>query len=733
MTSQTIQQAIEQAVAHHQAGRLADAEGIYRQILTRQPNQAAVLNMLGILVYQRGRPEAAAELIGRAIAAEPNVADYHNNRGVMLSELGQLVAAAACFHAAIQLKPDFAQAFANLGNALMKAGKLDDATAAFRRAVELRPDLAEAHYNLGNALKAAGRPLHAVTCYERALAIHPDFPQAHNNLGSALADLGRLDEAISSLRLAAELKPGDPAIWGDLAEAHRRAKRLDEAEGFCQRALTLKPDYIRVHINWGNVLRDGGRPDEAIERYRRALDLNPISVEAATNLGNALRDSGRLDEAISTYRKAAESSNASALIHSNWVYTLYFHPGFDAAAIFREHQHWNHLYADPLKTAIYSHDKSSERAQPERKLRVGYVSPNFHAQAEAFFVVPLLESHDRRQFEIYCFDTGRLSDAVTDRIRAAADVWRPTNGWSDEKIARQIFDDRIDLLIDLTMHIGENNLLAFARKPAPIQICWLAYPGTTGLPTMDYRLTDSLIDPPELPTPCYSEESLRLPDCWCCFDPLKTQAEVCDLPMLTGNGPTLGSLNNFVKINNGVLELWSRVMHSVPNSQLLLLAPRGSTRRRVAETLNSFGIGPDRVRFVDAQPRADYLKTYHQIDVCLDPLPYNGITTTCDALWMGVPVISLSGRTAAGRAGFSVLTAAGFPQWAAKTPDEFVRIATDLCADPSELAKIRRSLRTRIQDSPLMDAKRFARNVESAYRQVWRKWCGAPSDGGVQS
>ena len=346
--------------------------------------------------------------------------------------------------------------------------------------------------------------------------------------------------------------------------------------------------------------------------------------------------------------------------------------------------------------------------------------PTSATMSMSFFTIPLLSNHDHRQCEIFCYADVARPDAVTERLRGYADVWRSTVGLSDQQVADLVRSDQIDILVDLTMHTANNRLLVFARKPAPVQVAWLAYPGTTGLSTIDYRLTDPYLDPPGLFDAFYSEESIRLPDTFWCYDPLTDQPPVNALPALENGFITFGCLNNFCKVNDGCLALWAQVLQAVPQSRLLLLAPRGQAREHVLARLEQEGIAAPRVEFADRQPRLEYLKLYHRIDMALDPLPYNGHTTSLDAFWMGVPTLTLVGKTVVGRAGWSQLCNLGLQELAAETPEQYVALAARLAGDLSRLQELRGTLRQRMLRSPLMDGKRFARHVEQAYRQMWQ-------------
>ena len=360
---------------------------------------------------------------------------------------------------------------------------------------------------------------------------------------------------------------------------------------------------------------------------------------------------------------------------------------------------------------------------PDRRLRVGYVSPNFGNHPVGRFLLPLLESHDRTSFETFCYASVDIPDAMTDRCRTHADVWRDVHQLSDEQLANTIRQDQIDILVDLTMHMGNNRLLVFARKPAPVQVTYLAYCGTTGLSTMDYRLTDPYLDPPGEVEGFYSEQSVRLPETYWCYRPAIETPPVHALPALTVGRVSFGSLNNFCKVTPPVLATWSRLLQAVPGARLLLHARTGSHRDRVRRFLTEQGVLAERVVFIDFQPMTEYFDVYEQVDVALDPFPYGGGTTTCDALWMGVPVVSLAGPRAVGRGGLSILSNLGLSDWVAHDAEQYVQIAVGLVSDLLRLSNIRATLRQRMQSSVLMDAPRFARNIEAAYREMWRRWC----------
>lgn len=639
-----IDQAIQVAVKHHQAGRLAEAERIYRQILAQQENQVDTLHLLGVVALQTGRSDLAIELIGRAIAANPNAADYHMNFGV----------------------------------ALRQKWRLEDAVLAYREAIRLKFD----------------------------------YPEAHSNLGNALTCLGRIDEAIPAYSSAIQLRPAYGDAWANLANALKDQGKLDEAAGACEKAIELNPASGPVHNNLANILKEKGLIAEALASYDRAIALNPS-------------DPG---------------------FQSNRLYLLHFHPDYDAVSICAEHRKWNQRHAEPLAKLIQPHaapvPSRALTSAGERRLKIGYVSPDLSTHPVGRFLLPLLEQHDRGRFEVFCYSDVRVPDAMTGRIRAAADTWRSIVGAGDDSVAQLVRRDGIDILVDLTMHSANGRLLVFARKPAPVLVSYLAYCSTTGLTTMDYRFTDAHLDPPAAGDENYSEKSIRLQTYWC-YEP--TIAPSTPSPALTSSGQpsskqavpavepppalvtghvTFGCLNSFAKVSPAALTAWSRLLGKVPGSRLLLHARQGSHRQRVMDLFAREGVDPARVAFVGPVPIAEYFALYNRIDICLDPFPYAGGTTTCDALWMGVPVVTLSGNTAVARAGVSILSSAGFAEWVAHSPDQYVQLAAELACDLPRLAQLRAALRERLRGSLLMDAQRFAADVEAAYREMWRVWSG---------
>jgi predicted O-linked N-acetylglucosamine transferase (SPINDLY family) len=441
---------------------------------------------------------------------------------------------------------------------------------------------------------------------------------------------------------------------------------------------------------------------------------------AYCNLGSVLKEKGQLDDALEAYRQAILINPGYSDAHSNLVFTMHYHPGYDEGAIAEELGRWNRQHAEPLKKYIQPH--ANDRAA-ERRLRIGYVSPDLKEHPVGRFMLSLLSHHDKSQVEVFAYARVSASDAMTQRLRGCTDGWRNLTGLTAAQAADVIRQDQIDILVDLALHTARDHLAIFARKPAPVQVTYLGYVGTTGITTMDYRLTDIYLDPPEQLTGHYSEQSIHLPGTYWCYPGFPAAPAVSALPAEQAGHITFGCFSNFCKINDRTLSVWCQLLTQVPRSRMHIHAYEGDHRQRVWRFFQQRGIDSSRITFTGRLPLAQYFAQYQPIDIALDTFPYGGGTTTCDALWMGVPVVSLIGKTAAGRGGWSILSNIGLAELAARSEEEYVRIAVELAGDTARLKELRSTMRQRMEQSPLMDAPRFARDMEAAYRQMWKNRC----------
>ena len=637
----------------HQAGRLVDAERIYRQVLATAPTHPDALHLLGALAGQTGHTEAAVELIRRAIAA--------------------------------------------------------------------RPDFAEAHYNLGIELTSLDRADEAIESYRRAVALRPDYADAHFNLGRALKSVGRLDESIESYRRAVDLRPGWPQAWNNLGEALLSARRLHDAAQAFRAAIDRDPALVEPRNNLGLCLVEQGHADRAVVVLNGVLQEHPNVGETHNNLAMALRERGDADGAVAEFRRAIELRPDAAAWHSNLLLTLQCSPSQDQATLFREHQMWavRHAAAVP-RVATQKRERESDR-----KLRIGYVSPDFREHSVAYFLEGILAHHNKEAFEIVCYSDVALADAVTARLRGNTDCWVDLIGLSDHRAAQRIADDRIDILVDLAGHTAGNRLRVFAAHPAPVQVTYLGYPDTTGLDCVQWRLTDEHMDRGDGHS---SETPWRLPrGTFLCYTPPfeATTPRVGPIAREAQRPVTFACFNNFAKVTRPMLALWARILRQTPGSILLLKSAALSSqplREEVLAVLRAQDVDPSRIRLAGRTATlAEHLFAYRQADIALDTFPYNGTTTTCEAMWMGLPVVTMSGPRRASRVGASLMASVGLGELVMSDEDGYVRAAVALAADGDHLETLRRTMRERLTASPLLNAARFTADLEEAYRGMWRR------------
>jgi len=606
---------------------------------------------------------------------------------------------------------------------LLRADRLREAESLIRQVLQHAPRHAPALHCLGLIAQRAARQEEAADLIGRAIAADPLVPEYHYNLAGPLQALGRTPEAQASLRNAIRLKP-------DLAPAHLNLGvllfnlgRLDEATACFRESIRLRPQDPWAYLNLGKALRTQDQLDDAEAAFRQAIQLAPNLAPAYNMLGSCLREQCRIREAIDAYRTSIRLDPNAREPHSNLCYGLYFDPQARPAEVLAQHVEWARRFAEPLRSSIRSHENDPTA---DRRLRIGYVSPNLRFHVVGFFMEPVLQLHDKQRFEVFCYSDAPPADDLARRLHGYADEWRETGSLTDPQLAQLVRDDRIDILIDLNLHMRGCRLGAFAYKPAPVQITHLGYCGTTGLQTIDWCVAD----PHMLSPGCkryFTEKMLSLPDCYWCYRPSPTAPAVGPLPARERGHVTFGSLNTLAKINEQVIATWSRLLDAVPESRLAVHVPRGQSSRGVFDHFATHGIARDRLDALPRQPRDAYLDLYNRIDIALDPFPYNGGTTTFDALWMGVPVVTLAGQLPLARAGVTILTNLGLTELIAQSPDQYIRIAAALARDTDRLAALRSTLRQRLRDSVLMDEPRYVRNLEGAYRHAWRTWCESRS------
>lgn len=532
---------------------------------------------------------------------------------------------------------------------------------------------------------------------------------------------GALDEAESWYCRILEHDGHHPQALYHLGTLAEQAGRPGAACELYRHATEARQDWFEPWFRLGNALRMLGRPGPAVEAMEKAVSLNPASGGARINLSMLLWESGRGREAETLLRELVVGTDNAALdAYQNLLLLLNYREDFEPERCYDEHLRWARRYADPLTAAAAAPARPPD---PERALNIGYVSPDFRLHPVALFLLPLLVHHDRSRCKVHLYATRSQADDTTERLRAAADAWRDIAALADDAAAAAIREDGIDVLVDLAGHTGWNRLLVFARRPAPVQISWLGYLNTTGMKAMDARLSDAVATPQAFDA-LHAERIMRLPGCQWCFQPIVEAPEVTPPPSGGDGTITFGSFHNRVKVGPGVVRLWSRLLKQVPRSRLLLMAKGlAEGNQELLDRFGAEGIDPNRIVLRDAAPYRQYLATYAEVDIALDAFPYSGGTTTCESLWMGVPVVTWSYPAAAGRGAASILTSAGLPELIAQDAGEYLSIAAALAGDRVRLDNLRQSLRQRLRESPLMDARRFAADVEHAYRDLWRAWC----------
>jgi protein O-GlcNAc transferase len=642
------------------------------------------------------RPEDSRQLddlltgYRRALETNPHDVEAHTNLGNELKNLGRLDAAVASYRSALEINPDFAIAHYNLAVVLCELGKSDDAIAHYRRALEIQPEFAEAHGNLGNILKDLGQLEDAVTSYRRALEIRPSFAEAHYNLGNALNDLGRPADAAAS--------------YG--------------------RALEFRPDFAEAHSNLGNALRDLGRLDDAVLSYWRALEINDHYPEAHFNLGSALQNLGQFDAAGASYRRALEIKPDFGKAQSNLLFMHNYLPAQDSESLLAEARRFGELAARHARPSTTWLNTPGD----DRCLRVGLVSGDLRDHPVGYFAEGVLASLSQEasgRLQLFAYPTHLCADAVAEKIKASCCGWRSIVGVSDESAVQYIREDDIDILMDLSGHTAHNRLPLFAWKPAPVQVSWLGYFATTGVAAIDYLIADPWTLP-ESEEANFTEKIWRLPETRLCFTPPNADLEVTALSALSNGYVTFGSFNHLSKMNDDVVGLWTRVLEAVPDSRLLLITKQFtevSVRQRVIERFAAHGIDTGRLMVEGPVSRRQYLAAYQRVDIALDPFPYPGGTTTVDALWMGVPVLTLAGDRFLSRQGVGLLMNVGLPQWVAISPEDYVDRAASHAKNLNELVDLRNGLRKQALGSPIFDTRRFARHFEVALREMWQRWC----------
>jgi predicted O-linked N-acetylglucosamine transferase (SPINDLY family) len=627
----------------------------------------------------------------------------------------------------LKIRPDHMEALSALWDLSYETQNHGVAVEWLRRGISANDRIAQLHYMMGYSLMGQGNMKDAAASLRAALALDPAMAKAQNNLGCALEATGALGEATECYRKAISLDPRLADALYNLGNAHRQAAEDDRAIEYISQALQLQSGRADWQCNLGDLLVRKLRLDEAVASYEAALKNDPDDARAYDGRARALLLLGRAQEADADFRRALELKPDNAHMRSDWLLSLHYWRG--AEPLLEEHLAWTKRHAQGLgrQAARAPHER-----RPKRRMNIGYFSPDFKQHSVASFIEPLLAAHDRSRFKIFCYSNVAFPDEVTKRISESCEEWRNVSRLGEDWIADVLRSDRIDILVDLAGHTGEGRPLLFARKLAPVQVTWLGYPNTTGIDTIDYRLTDAVADPEGDADRVNVEKLVRLPGGFLCYAPPPDAPELAQRPLAGPGRVTFGCFNNLAKLTPGMIALWARLLGTLPDARLHLKSfglAAESARRSIRQQFADLGVGAERLELSGpAISPAAHLAKYQDIDIALDVYPYNGVATTCEALWMGVPLITLAGPTHVSRVGASILHGAGLSELVADSEDGYLRKAAELARDLERLGTLRRTMRERLRASPLLDARGFAGNLENAYREMWDRWVQGQED-----
>jgi predicted O-linked N-acetylglucosamine transferase (SPINDLY family) len=673
----------------HQSGRISDAQALCRDILRKAPRHFHALHLLGVTEYQSGRPQEADRLLRQALSVEPHSVAALSNRGVVLHQLKRFEEALACCDQAVAVQPDCAEAISNGANALAQLDRFEEAVARYDKALAVRPAYAEAYSNRANALFHLRRYEDALASCEKALALQPNDANALANRGNALAELRRFDQALASF----------------------------------DRARALNPNLSNAWVGRGNVLLRLDRSREALGAYEKALDAEPDNLNAIVQLAQLHAAEGRVAEAIASYDRALALKPDFADAISNKIFTLDFASdvGVEAQQAARKYW-WRHVGTKLAESCRFTHDNDPD---PFRRLVLGYVSADFRRHSAAAAFRPVLQHHDKTQFEIVCYSCSIAQDERTEEFRCIADRWVDASQLSDQMLAERVLSDRIDILVDLSGHSAGHRLGMFARKPAPVQVTAWGHATGTGLPAIDYLFGDPVTIPHEV-RPLFAEKFYDLP-CIITTEPPPMGLRACEPPVLANGHVTFGVFNRMSKVSDEAIAIWSDILHRVPRARLLMKdgalkdeALREVLRKRFAAR----DVSPERVDFLGYTPREEHLAAFAEVDICLDPFPQNGGVSTWEALHMSVPVVAKLGHVPVSRLSGAILSSLGLNEWVAHSAEEYAAIAASAAANPDLLRQLRQTLAATIANSASGNGVLYTRAVEQAYRAMWQDYCG---------
>ncbi|MBF0381510.1 MAG: tetratricopeptide repeat protein [Magnetococcales bacterium] len=707
-------------------GEYEKATTCYKKALNSNDENVDVLSNLGTVLTKTGKYKEAYEVLKKAVATAPGFAAAHFNLGNLFIEQNRLTQAIASFREAILLDPNLAVAYCNLANALKEQGELQEAIENYQKASAIIPDDPEILNNFATAIKACGRLDEAINIYKKVVALKPDYAQAHSNLGLALQAKGRLSDAKKCYDTAVKLKVDNSEAYNNLGFVLTELKQYQKAQTALIRAITINPDFAQPHYNLGNLYSKQHMLEKSVVSYKQAIALQADFAQAHSNLGKVLSDQGKLPQAMASFKQSLAIQPDMVGSYSNILMCSQYIPDQTLKALYDLHVECANIPGFGVEKQCYKH---KNRVDLNRKLRIGLVSADLGLHPVGYFLHGFFSCREKSQVEIICY-SDRDADAMTVKLQNMADEWHETMYLSDDELADKVHGDTIDILIDLAGHTSNNRLQMFAKKPAPIQITWAGYVGTTGLPAMDWLIADRYYVK-EGEDKFYSEGVIRLADSWASYTAPDYTPDVLIDPQVDGDGTKtdfiLGCFSNPIKINKKMLIVWGQVLNRIADSKLLLIY-RGmddpSNVKRIHSQMTKGGIAADRVVIEGLLPHKELLGRYNSVDIALDCLPYSGGLTTMEALWMGVPVVTTSGSTFAGRHAQSILNCVGLDELVTDNFDQYVDLVVELAKDRDRLSSLKKGLRDRVANSHLCDHNRFSKDLTAQFRKVWQQWCG---------
>ncbi len=668
-----------------------------------------------------------ADICTKIVAVEPNHYRAHHGIGLGLHRAGRTDVAVDHIKRALAINPEYFEAYNNLGGIMRDIGNFQEALALYKHAEQLRPDSALIHYNIGNVSRDLDDSNSAITCYREAIRIDPAYLDARLALALSYQKLGQNEEAEAEYQEIMSLNPHHADALYGYATLLKDVDKPKEAYDHFRRLISIKPDMFDAYVALGNLLSDQVKfgkdwaQEEVLECYSRASELKPDNYEIHITIGNLLVARGEIDEALKQFRQALAIKPYDQIARSCILMSRQYHPSPTMEELYSEAILWPQFCAGDVSRKT----DHQNRRDPERKIRIGYVSADLRMHPVGFFLLPALYHHNANRYEVHCYSNSKESDIFTERLRSYADGWRNVVELKDNELHDLIVSDGIDILVDLSGHTGGNRLFVFTSKPAPVQVSWIGYFFTTGLKEIDYILMDeTAVLPGE--EQYFSEQVVRLPETRFCYEPLRVAPDVSPLPAMKNGYITFGSFNNLAKVTPAVIRLWASILNSVPNSRIILKSlalGNDNVKERIGKQFSTEGISQDRLDLRGVSPHVEMLAEYGDMDIALDPFPFNGGLTSCEALWMGVPVLTMLGTRPIARQSAGFLRTIGLEGFIASNEQECCDLAARWSNHLGELAEIRGGLRNRMTSSLLCDGKRFTANLEAAYREMWKRWC----------